>query len=220
MIGEQLISLVQRPGLRLPEDQASLDLVEEAIGHAQSGGQRDKAWNLYVHVLGGHRHLAWKLGEMARGLRILRSFDPCPDRWALGWYFRALGELDVAYAQNPFPYFRADIRLLQGRLRLVQHEGEPARAAIADFLMGNTAKLPPNPLGCAIPRAQILLYQGGAQQLYLASEAEDLYETIGWEDDRSRSRLYRAVAACLTGDEAVATESLDAAALGAPLRFG
>ena len=27
---------------------------------------------MYFQVLGGHRHLAWKLGEMARGLRILR----------------------------------------------------------------------------------------------------------------------------------------------------
>jgi hypothetical protein len=212
MIGEQLISLAQRPGLRLPEDQAALDLVEEAINQAQAASQHEKAWELYVHVLGGHRHLVWKLGETARGLRILSSFDPCPDRWALGWHRRALGELDVAYAQNPFPYFRADVRLLQGRLPLVQREGEPARAAIADFLMGKTAKLPPNPLGCAIPRAQILLCHGGAQQLFLASEPEEVYETIGWEDDRSRSRLYRAEAACLIGDEAFAKESLDEAA--------
>ena len=84
LIGDQLISLVQRPGLRLPEDQATLDLAEEAIAHAMESGRPEKAWNLYVNVLGGHRHLAWKLGEMARGLRILRGFDPCPDRWALG----------------------------------------------------------------------------------------------------------------------------------------
>ncbi len=91
LIGEQLISLVQRPGLRLPADQASLDLVEEAITHALNGGEPAKALNLYTHVLGGHRHLAWKLGEMARGLRIIRRFNPCPDRWALGWYLCARG---------------------------------------------------------------------------------------------------------------------------------
>ena len=88
---------------------------------------RRRRGRLYVNVLGGHRHLAWKLGEMARGLRILQGFDPCPDRWALGWYLRAMGELESAYEQNPLPYFRADIRLLQGRLPEVEAEGDPGR---------------------------------------------------------------------------------------------
>ncbi len=39
-------------------------------------------------VLGGMRHLAWKLGETARGLRILRGFEVCPDRDALAWFLR------------------------------------------------------------------------------------------------------------------------------------
>jgi hypothetical protein len=201
LIGEQLVSLVQRPGQRLPTDPASLDLAEEAIRHALAAGQPEKAWNLYAHALGGHRHLAWKLGEMARGLRILRGFDPCPDRWALGWYLRALGELEDAYHQNPFPYFRADIRLLQGRLTEVSREGDPARTAIAEFLMGRqTPQLPPDPLGCAIPRAQLFLYQGRTADAWLSSEPERLYEMIGWEDDRSRCRLLRAAVACRMDD--------------------
>ena len=44
LIGDQLISLVQRPGLRLPEDQAALDLAEEAIAHALESGRPEKAW--------------------------------------------------------------------------------------------------------------------------------------------------------------------------------
>ncbi len=211
LIGNQLISLVQQPGRRLPTDQAALDLTEEAITHALGAGQPDKAWSLYAHVLGGHRHLAWKLGEMARGLRILRGFDPCPDRWALGWYLRALGELDEAYEQNSFPYFRADIRLLQGRLTLVEQEGDPARTAIAAFLMGRTDEVPPNPLGCVVPRAQILLYQGRSAMAWLATEPEEVYEMIGWEDDRSRCQLYRAEAACRMDDTASMARSLDAA---------
>ena len=75
LIGEQLISLARRPGLQLPTDPASLDLVEEAISHAAQSGQSDKALKLYTQVLGGHRHLAWKLGEMARGLRIMPRFQ-------------------------------------------------------------------------------------------------------------------------------------------------
>jgi hypothetical protein len=212
LIGEQLISLVRRPGLRLPTDQASLDLAEEAITHALGAGQPKKAWDLYAHVLGGHRHLAWKLGEMARGLRILRGFDPCPDRWALGWYLRALGELEAAYAQNPFPYFRADVRLLQGQLPRVEAEGDPTRTAIAEFLMGRTTRIPPHPLGCVVPRAQILLYQGRSAQAWLASEPEDVYEMIGWEDDRSRCQLYRAEAACRMDDSPSMAHSLEAAA--------
>ena len=65
LIGEQLISLVRKPGWRLPADKASLDIVEEAISHAMRAGETAKAQGLYFHVLGGHRHLAWKLGEMA-----------------------------------------------------------------------------------------------------------------------------------------------------------
>jgi hypothetical protein len=213
LIGEQLISLVRRPGLRLPTDQASLDLVEEAICHAIEAGQSAKALQLYNQALGGHRHLAWKLGEMARGLRIIRSFNPCPDRWALGWYLRALGELEEAFRQNNLPFFRADIRLLQGRLTEVTREGDPARAAIAEFLMGRrTPSLPPDPLGCVIPRAQVLLYSGRFGDAWLASQPEKVYEMFGWEDDRVRCTLFRAELASRMGDALNARRSLDDAA--------
>ena len=68
--------------------------------------------------------------------------------------------------------------------------------------MGRTTRLPANPLGCAIPRAQLLLYQGRAAQAWLAAEPEEVYEMIGWEDDRARCRLYRAEAACRMDDTA------------------
>jgi hypothetical protein len=213
LIGEQLIRLVQRPGLRLPTDQASLDLVEEAITHALDAGERAKALNLYTHVLGGHRHLAWKLGEMARGLRIVRKFSPCPDRWALGWYLRALGEMEEAFEQNNFPFFRADIRLLQGRLPEVEQEGDLTRAGIAAFLMGETTRLPSFPLGCAIPRAQLLLYLGYTGEAWLSeTQPEQVYELIGWADDKARCQLYRAEAASSMGDVASSRLAFDQAA--------
>jgi hypothetical protein len=212
LIGDQLISLVQRPGRRLPEDQATLDLAEEAIAHAVESGRPEKAWHLYVNVLGGHRHLAWKLGEMARGLRILQGFDPCPDRWALGWYLRAMGELEAAYEHNPLAYFRADIRLLQGRLPEVEAEGDTGRAEIAAFLMGRVTRTPPDLLGCAIPMAQVLLYQGRAGQAQRVAEPEDVYDMTGWNDDRARGRLFRAEAASRLDDRTTATRSLDDAA--------
>ena len=210
LIGEQLISLVQKPGRRLPFDKASLDLVEEAISHAVRAGETAKAQGLYFQVLGGHRHLAWKLGEMARGLRILRAFNPCPDRWAMGWYLRALGELDLAYEQNNLAFFRADIRLLQGRLSEVENEGDTARTEVARFLMGNVSQLPGDSLGCVIPRVQLLLYLGRTADAWLAAQQpEQIYEMAGWEDDRVRCQLFRADVASRLGDVAGAQGALD-----------
>ncbi len=211
LIGEQLISLVRKPGWRLPSDKASLDLVEEAISHAIRAGETAKAQGLYFQVLGGHRHLAWKLGEMARGLRIIRGFNPCPDRWAMGWYLRALGELDLAYEQNNLPFFRADIRLLQGRLNEVEKEGDPARAEVARFLMGREARLPADALGCVIPRVQLLLYLDRKADAWAATHREEVYEMIGWEDDRVRCQLFRADVASRLSDGAATMSSLDQA---------
>jgi hypothetical protein len=149
----------------------------------------EEAAELYRQVLGGVRHLAWNLGEMARGRRILRSFDPCPEPWDLAWFLRALGELEDAYALNPLAYFRADIRLLQGRLPLVAAEGDSVRSATAAFLMGRTRELPASVLSCAVPRLQLLLYLGRFEQARQSVHAERLYHGMGWEGDRVRCQL-------------------------------
>jgi hypothetical protein len=172
-------------------------------------GEVAKAQDLYFQVLGGHRHLAWKLGEMTRGLRILRGFDPCPDRWALGWYLRALGELDLAYEENHLPFFRADIRLLQGRLNEVEKEGDTPRAEIARFLMGHAVTMPGDALGCVIPRVQLLLCRGLAADAWLATQPGQVYEMMGWEDDRVRCQLFRADVASRLGDGQGMTRALD-----------
>jgi hypothetical protein len=57
LIRAELISLARRPGVRHPEERATLDLVEEAIYHAGQAGQHAEAWSLYANVLGGLRHL-------------------------------------------------------------------------------------------------------------------------------------------------------------------
>jgi hypothetical protein len=212
LLREQLVSLVQRPGKGPPEDPATLDLVEEAIYHAQQAGRPEEALGLYNDVLGGLRHLGWKLGEMARGLRILRGFEPCPDRWALAWYLRALGELEPAYAANGLPYFRADVRLLQGRLPQVAAEGDDARTAVAAFLMGRAQDLPPDLLGCAIPRGQVLLYLGRLDAVRQAAEVERLYRHIGWENDRAHCQLLLAEVARRQADRTASDRHLHAAA--------
>jgi hypothetical protein len=211
LIHEQLVSLVQRPGHRLPEDPATLDLVEEAIHHALQAGRTDEARCLYQDVLGGLRHLAWKLGETARGLRILREFDPCPDPWALAWHLRALGELDRAAACNSLPYFRADIFLLQGRLPQVAAIGDSTRTATAAFLMGKTRELPHDQLGAAVPREQILIYLSRLDRVHRSTLLETFYHDIGWEGDRARCRLFLAEAARRQGDLGRCHQHLQAA---------
>jgi hypothetical protein len=201
LLRRQFISLVSRPGARQAEDDASLDLIEEAIHHALRAGRAPEALELYNDALGGMRRLAWKLGEAARGLRILQEFDPCPDPWALGWYWRALGDLDEAYRHNSLPYFRADIRLLQGRLPEVVLEGEGTRTAVAAFLMGQTTKLPRDVLGCAIPRDQLCLYLGRFSVGQSSALLEGLYRDIGWESDRARCLLLLAEACRRRSDE-------------------
>jgi hypothetical protein len=211
LLREQLVSLVHQPGLPHPEDRITLDLVEEAIHHAAQAGRPADAWALYHDVLGGLRHLGWRLGEMARGLRILRGLEPCPDRWALGWFLRALGELEEAYQHNDLPCFRADLRLLQGRLPEVAREGDEVRAAVAAFLMGQTADPPPSVLGCAVGRAQALLYLGRHRQAEKAGPLGTLYHDLGWEGERARCELLAAEAARRQGDESQYRQFLDSA---------
>ncbi|HEX5269894.1 MAG TPA: hypothetical protein VFW33_05385, partial [Gemmataceae bacterium] len=212
LLREQMISLARRPGRQLPEDAATLDLAEEAIYHALAGGRRDEAEWLYQNVLGGLRHLGWKLGEAARGLRVLRQFDPCPDRWALAWHLRALGELDAAYSHNALPAFRAVVRLLQGRLAHVAAEGDPPRAAVADFLMGRTTRLPPTALGCVVPRLQLLLYLGRYAVAWHPTDMEQLYGDLGWGGEQARCRLLLAELWLRQSDLAAARRYLDEAA--------
>lgn len=216
LLREQMVTLIQQPGVRLPQDAATLDQVEEAIYHALQSGRTDEAGWLFREVLGGMRHLAWKLGETARGLRILRGFDVCPDRDALAWFLRALGEFDEAYALHPMAFFRADIRLLQGRLPEVAAQQDDTRSATAAFLMGQTRNLPPDMLGCTIPRDQLLLYLGrpGAVRQMAAHELsrmESLYQDIGRESERARYRLIQAEAARRQSDVVAAREHLDTA---------
>jgi tetratricopeptide (TPR) repeat protein len=186
-------------------------VVEEAIYHAIQAGRPEEAAGLYASVLGGLHHLGWKLGEAARGERILRGFPECPDRWALGWFLRALGEYEEALKHNPLPCFRADVRLLQGRLPHVAAEGDETRAAIAAFLMGKTNAVPPDRLACAVPREQIRLYRGEFGRIR-GRKVESLYRDIGWEGDRARLLCIAAEAARRQSDIGGSRSNLDLAA--------
>lgn len=211
VLRETMVSLVQQPGVRLPESPAALDLAEEAVYHALQGGRPQEAEVIFRDVLGGLRHLGWKLGEMSRGHRILRGFDSCPDRSALAWFLRALGEFKEAHDLHPLPHFRADVLLLRGRLTAVAAEGDSVRTATAEFLMGQTTELPPGVLGCAVPRSQLMLL---LQRLNVGSYTEGLeewYGESGLESDLSRCQLILAEAAMTLGNQSSCRQFLDAA---------
>ncbi|HWE35209.1 MAG TPA: hypothetical protein VG406_01455 [Isosphaeraceae bacterium] len=212
LIRVRLVSLVRRPGRGPAMDPAELDAVEDAIHHALRSGRPAEARSLFERELGGVRHLGWRLGEAPRGLRILRGFEPCPDGAALAWFERALGDLDAARDHNVLPYFRADVRLLQGRLPEVAAEGDWVRAATAAFLMGDSHDLPPDVLGVAIPRAQLLLLLGRGHEARLAAGSGSLYGEIGWEWDRARAELLRAEAERRLADADACRRHRDAAA--------
>jgi len=111
-----------------------------------------------------------------------------------------LGEFEEAYRHNNLPYFRADIRLLQGRLPHVAAEREDTRTAMAAFLMGKTTALPSEPSGAAIPRDQFLLYLGRFSKIQQSKLLDDFYHQIGWEADRARCLLILAEAAIKQGE--------------------
>ncbi len=211
LLRQQLVSLIKQPGSRLPQDAPTLDLVEEAIHHATEGGRPTEAEHLYREVLGGFRHLAWKLGETNRGLRIFRGFPSCPDPDGLAWCMRALGEFDEAHCQHWMPYFRADVRLLQGRLPLVAAEGDDVRSAAAAFLMGHTRTLPPDSLGCAFPRDYLQLYSGRPIGTRYIAKQIGLYQEMGWEAERARYQLIEAEAARRNADTEACFKGLVAA---------
>src|SRR5262249_5152715 len=59
-----------------PEHAATLDRYEQLIEATRLAGREREAFDLYWYGLGGYANLARKLGEYARGYRILRSFLP------------------------------------------------------------------------------------------------------------------------------------------------
>src|SRR5207247_4621452 len=87
------------------------------------------------------------------------------------------------------------------------------RTAIAGFLMGKTSDLPPDLLGCAIPREQILLYLGRLDGVRRATVLDSFLREIGWEGDRARCQLLLAEAARRQADETRCRQYLEAASV-------
>ena len=83
LIGEQLISLVRKPGWRLPADKASLDIVEEAISHAMRAGETAKAGTVLPRS-GRAPAPGVEAGRDGARLGILRALRPLPGSLGAG----------------------------------------------------------------------------------------------------------------------------------------
>jgi tetratricopeptide (TPR) repeat protein len=74
-VGAHLIALAERPSReRYALDSFSLDIVEEFIYHTIRSGDVQRALQFYNRSLGGYTHLAWRLADYQRGLRITSLF--------------------------------------------------------------------------------------------------------------------------------------------------
>ena len=111
-----LATLNLRPGESYPSESTALDQLEEVIYHTLGASFVGDAYRIYEDRLGGFRHLGWRLGEYARGVRISRSLLnevnalPSPqaglsagERARLGHesalYFSGLGQVGLALQQ-------------------------------------------------------------------------------------------------------------------------
>jgi hypothetical protein len=138
-ISQRLASLTQRPGQAFPQDRETLNLLEDHVFHLIAAERPEEARRIYMDRLGGFYHLAYVLGEYARGKRVLEQF---PDPWSVdaeGWlrYLRGVGELpsdaDWLKHKDQISHLSAhgfdDVQLLRGRLRGL-------RSSAASFFMG------------------------------------------------------------------------------------
>ncbi|WP_437978748.1 helix-turn-helix transcriptional regulator [Sorangium sp. So ce295] len=99
---------------RAPREREAVDAYEAILTELLGAGRAGEAYDIYALALGGFAHLGLKLGDMARGARILRAFaggdDPrgmpasLPARvraslaYDAGLYAGALGDLAFACA--------------------------------------------------------------------------------------------------------------------------
>lgn len=116
-------TLAARPGAKLPTGKEALDQLEELIYHLIAAGKIALARTVYQERLGGVWHLT-RLGEFARGLRILSEFPTVFDRDGWFRYRRGVGDLPTEEEWSRFAheltFFSThgpeNTRLLRGQL--------------------------------------------------------------------------------------------------------
>jgi tetratricopeptide (TPR) repeat protein len=220
-------ALVARPGVSLPHEVETLDILEELIYHTLESGHLAEAAETYRVRLGGYQHLAWNLGQYARCIRILTEFPRCPDVSGLIWCYRAVGDLSAAraYVDPDDLWWAGMIGTLRGRLAevvdLLSGSREDPVAVVAGVLTGSlpieALRSAPVWLGIPVSPAECLLQAGEfeAARAFVARARRDLADSafeVSWSDEAARYDLIEAAIAREAGDLPATRGRLDKAA--------
>lgn len=105
----------------------SLDLFESLFEHTLHAGHLDEAFELYTFVLRGFSRLGLELGELSRGLRLVRAFaaDAAQDVRTLSAALPANARMRLAY---DWGLYAAALGDLPAAMRCYEFSGELARA--------------------------------------------------------------------------------------------
>jgi tetratricopeptide (TPR) repeat protein len=179
-----LSSLTNRPGIGLPTDKATLDLLEELTYHAVQSGNLREAEEIYRHRLGGNDHLNAELGEYVRTHRILRAFPECPDKSAMYHCMRSFGRFEDALHWRPQNRY---ILVITGRLSELAEDPVETTRRVAQFLQGEQVTVPERSSDMPIPSAMLHLYRGAVDDARTTALAECRQSMF--RDDAARNEL-------------------------------
>jgi tetratricopeptide (TPR) repeat protein len=183
-VREHLVPLSKRPGIGLPTDKESLDLLEELVHHAIQAGSVKEAAEIYMGRMGGNDHLNTHLGEYTRTYRILSAFDQCPDKSGMYHCQRAFGRMDEALRWRPNNRY---LLLLSGNLAQLSNDPNEITRNVARALRGEDVRIPDRAPDCPITSSMIHTYRG---ELIEAERAANLeIKKSQYEDDRVRSEF-------------------------------
>jgi hypothetical protein len=181
-IAEDIGILANRPGIGLPSDKHSLDLLEELIFHAIQARSIDEAIEIYFNRLGGNEHLNNTLGEYSRTHRILAAFPECPDPSAMYHCERSFGNFEAALTWRPQNRY---ILMLSGGLMELSKDPSEATSQMASSLMGRQVPIPERSSDFPICSAMAYLFRG---DFTLGKRAADLELSMSiFEDDKVRN---------------------------------
>jgi tetratricopeptide (TPR) repeat protein len=183
-IAKHFSTLTDRPGIGLPVDKESLDLLEELVHHALAAKSFDEAAEIYFSRLGGNDHLNGMLGEYARTFRILAGFQQCPDPSAMYHCERAFGNLEKALDWRPQNRY---IQLLAGKLLELGNDPSESTRMIALALQGREVSVPERSPDFPICSAMVHLWRGEPDAAKRIAEMEIALSS--YKDDQVRNQL-------------------------------
>ena len=183
-IAQHFSTLTERPGIGLPGDKESLDLLEELIHHAIQARSVREAAEIYFSRLGGNDHLNGTLGEYARTYRILTAFPECPDPSGMYHCERAFGNFEMALQWRPQNRY---IRLVMGNLAALSEDASETTRTMASALMRRDSPIPERSPDMPICSAMAAIFRHDVEASKRLAQMEISISI--YEDDRVRNQL-------------------------------